>query len=25
VAFSPDGTTAAVSSDKGQIVLFDVD
>jgi WD40 repeat protein len=25
VAFAPDGTTAAVSSDKGQIVLFDVD
>ncbi|HUR55918.1 MAG TPA: hypothetical protein VMZ71_17410 [Gemmataceae bacterium] len=25
VAFSPDGTTAAVSSDKGKIVLFDVD
>ncbi|MBN9118776.1 MAG: hypothetical protein J0I06_06395 [Planctomycetes bacterium] len=25
VAFSPDGATAAVSSDKGQIVLFDVD
>ena len=25
VAFAPDGTIAAVSSDKGQIVLFDVD
>jgi WD40 repeat protein len=25
VAFSPDGTTAAVSSDTGKIVLFDVD
>ena len=25
VAFAPDGATAAVSSDKGQIVLFDVD
>lgn len=25
VIFSPDGTTAAASSDKGQIVLFDVD
>lgn len=25
VAFAPDGATAAVASDKGQIVLFDVD
>jgi WD40 repeat protein len=25
VAFSPDGATAAVASDKGQIVIFDVD